>query len=99
MAGIYTPALTILTLLVLIAQVRLQHRINEHTFDQSYIQDARADLHFYLEQLVNELSKEFDDGSALQAMLIGAFAYATLEELESEQTISIATALNKRNIA
>ena len=49
MSGIYAPILAILTLLLLSIRVGLQGRMNEHTFDQSYVQDARADLHFYLE--------------------------------------------------
>lgn len=97
MAGIYSPILALLTLLLLLAQVKLQGRMNNHTFDQSFVQDARADLHFYLEQLANELSREFDDGSEIQTLLIAAFAYPGTEDLKDEMVMASAAALNKRH--
>lgn len=96
MAGIYSPILALLTLLLLLTQVKLQGRMNDHTFDQSFIQDARADLHFYLEQLATELSREFDDGSEIQTLLIAAFAYPGAEDLKGEKIMENAAALNKR---
>jgi len=97
MAGIYSPILAILTLVLLLTQVQLQSRMNEHTFDQSFVQNARDDLHFYLEQLVGELSREFDDGSEVQAMLVSVFAYAEIDDLKRAEVVATASALNKRN--
>ena len=96
MAGIYSPILVLLTLLLLLTQVKLQSRMNDHTFDQSFVQDARADLHFYLGQLENELSRKFDDGSEIQTMLIAVFAYPGSEDLKDEKIMANAAAINKR---
>ena len=96
MAGIYSPILSILTLVLLFAQVNLQVRMNEHTFDHGFVQDARADLHFYLDQLASELSREFDDGSEIRTRLIEVFAYSAVEDLADPKVMATAAALNIR---
>lgn len=97
LSGIYTPILSLLTLVVLLAQVRLQERMNEHTFDQSYVQDARSDVQYYLSELAREVSREFDDGSEVGAMLVSTFVYASVEELASEWFLQVGKALNWRH--
>lgn len=57
MSGIYTPILAVLTLLVLITQVRLQSKLNSHIFNQSFIEEARSDVRYTLEHLKSELEK------------------------------------------
>jgi len=57
MSGIYSPIIALLALMFLIMQVRLQNQINRHQYDQSFIQEARSDSHYYLEQLDRELDK------------------------------------------
>lgn len=97
MAGIYAPILAILTLVVLLAQVQLQSRLNEHTFDQGYVQDARADIHFYLEQLVHALSLEFAEGASVQSMLVTGFGRISEVELKEAKLIQAAEVFNQRS--
>ncbi|HJV68879.1 hypothetical protein, partial [Ideonella sp.] len=97
MSGIYTPILTLLTLAVLVAQVQLQASMNRHTFDQSFVQESRDRISFSLQQLAAELSREFDDGSEIKTMLIGAFAYANADTLGQPKVVEIAQALNRRH--
>src|ERR1035437_302475 len=95
MAGIYAPILAILTLCVLLVQVQLQGQLNEHTFDQGYIQDVRADLHFYLEQLAYEFRMEFSDGQDVVSILVSNFAYVSFSDLQQPQTVEIGKVLNR----
>lgn len=97
MSGIYTPILTLLTLAVLIAQVRLQASMNRHTFDQSFVQQARDQISFSLEQLAKEMSREFKDGSEIKELLIGEFAYANAERLSKPDVIAVAKSLNRQH--
>ncbi|MEX8518688.1 MAG: hypothetical protein AB3X44_09260 [Leptothrix sp. (in: b-proteobacteria)] len=96
MSGLYTPILSLLTIWVLAAQVRLQSDMNKHAFDQAYVQEARSDVQYYLSRLVQELAVEFDNGSAISGELIDVFAYASAQELCSQQYAVTAQALNRR---
>jgi hypothetical protein len=97
MSGIYTPILALLTLAVLLAQVRLQTDMNRHTFDQTFVQKAGENITFALEQLARELSREFDDGSELRKILIGAFANETVVGLAEPAVLEVAKSLNERH--
>jgi hypothetical protein len=57
MSGLYTPILALLTLSVLVIQVRMQTEMNKLAFDQQYITEARDDIQYYLFQLSNEVLK------------------------------------------
>ena len=96
MAGIYTPILAVLTLLVLLAQVGLQEKMNRHTFDQAFVQDARSDVHFYLDQIAQELARIYEDGHPIGPTLIEVFAYPAKPQLLVAPVADIAKALNKR---
>lgn len=96
MSGIYTPILSLLALFVLVAQVRLQNQINAHQFDQAYIQEARSDVEYYLEQLDHELSKVLDNGTTVREFLHTGFEFANLEELGSNRLLEIAREFNRR---
>jgi uncharacterized membrane protein len=96
MAGIYTPILTVLTLLVLLAQVGLQEKMNRHTFDHAFVQDARSDVHFYLDQIAKELGRIYEDGRPIGPTLIEAFSYSTNPQLLAAPLCDIAKALNKK---
>lgn len=96
MSGIYTPILSLLTLWVLAAQVRLQSDMNKHAFDQAYVQEARSDVQYYLSRLVQELAVEFDNGSEISGELIDVFAYTPVQELRSQQYAETAQVLNRR---
>lgn len=97
MSGIYTPILTVLTLIVLSFQVKLQGQLNEHTFDQSYIQDARSDVHFYLEQLVREVELKLSDDINIRASIINAFGYIPYSELQRSEVVEVAKALDRKH--
>jgi len=100
--GIYAPIFSFFALLVLISQARMQntqtrmqHEMNIYQHDQAYIEEARKDVEFYLEQLDRELTKEAI-GEALRGALQSGFARADMETLHSEQARSVAEELNRR---
>ena len=97
MSGLYTPILSLLTLWVLVAQVRLQGDMNKHAFDQAYVQEVRSDVQYYLSQMVVELAVEFNNGSAIGSELISVFAYASPEELRGQQYSEVAKVLNRKH--
>ena len=49
--GIYAPVAAFITLLIISGQLSSQVAFNKHQIDQSFLANAKADLHFYLEQL------------------------------------------------
>jgi hypothetical protein len=55
--GIYAPFAAFLTLLIISGQLSSQVGFNKHQVDQSFLANARADLHFYLDQLHQTLSR------------------------------------------
>ncbi|MDP8568269.1 hypothetical protein [Methylophilus aquaticus] len=97
MSGIYGPILTILTLLVLIFQLNLQEKLNRHTYDQAYVQEARADINFYLDQLSKAFASKFEDDKFVGQVLTDTFAYSTKQELLTSPLIEIAKALDKHH--
>ncbi len=49
--GIYAPVAAFITLLIISGQLSSQVAFNKHQIDQSFLANAKTDLHFYLEQL------------------------------------------------
>jgi hypothetical protein len=96
MSGIYGPILTALTLFVLIRQVLLQQATNKHMYDQAYLQTARTDSDFYLEQLVHVLDEHYEPGTATRSVLDHWFARATVEDLANGRLLQTAQTLNDR---
>jgi hypothetical protein len=96
MSGLYTPILSLLTLWVLAAQVRLQGEMNKHAFDQAYVQEVRSDVQYYLSQLTQEFAVEFDNGSAVGSELVNAFAYLSAKELREPNLTRTAQALDRK---
>lgn len=84
LSGIYTPLLTIITLLLLRRQIILQARMNDHQYDQAYVQQARSDVEFYLTELGRILNVSVGKGHTLGTFVAEAFEYATLANLDSE---------------
>lgn len=97
MSGIYTPILTLLTLAVLVAQFKLQASINRHTFDQSFVQQARDKITFSLEQLAIELSKDMEEGRQIKSSLFDKFAYAKAETLAMSSAVNVAKSINRQH--
>lgn len=73
MGGIYTPILSILTLLVLANQVFLQKQINTHHFDQAYISENRSDINFILNRLDHVLSRETVSGTPIKEIITNEY--------------------------
>jgi hypothetical protein len=75
MSGIYSPVLAFLALLVVYGQLKSQNRFQEHEIDQRYIEQNRADIHFYLEQLDRALQVKNPNGATLRQMLHDCFLF------------------------
>jgi hypothetical protein len=93
MAGIYGPILAVLTLVVLVMQIRLQRAqvllqqaTNKHAGDQAYLLNAKEDIDFYLEQLVKALAQFSGDHGNVKAKLHHLFARKATEELSDVWT-------------
>lgn len=96
MSGIYGPVIAFLAFIVLIFQVRMQGDTNKHMYDQAYIQEARADVEFYLARLEEILDKPSFNGETPRNVLHTAFQLATVEELSSEQLRGFGRTLNQQ---
>lgn len=101
MAGIYGPILAVLTFVVLLRQLRLQRQATEiqvettkHMFVQSFVQDARADIEFYLSELSGLLDTSLSNGLVPRLVLQGNFERVAPDQLRSEQLRDYANALN-----
>ncbi len=96
MSGIYGPILTVLTLAVLVVQVRMQSESNKHVYDQAHLQLAQADLTFYLCRLEAQLNAPVVSGVA-PAVILRSFMVGTLEELRNFQLRALAVDFNRRH--
>lgn len=97
MSGIYGPILSLLGFGVLIMQVNLQSQTNKHMFEQAYVQDARADLEYYLTQLARILNISWPhDLMVVRDELQYGFKYASIEDLKGNSCIEKARNLNMR---
>ena len=100
MSGLYTPILALLTLLVLVIQVRMQTEMNKLAFDQQYITEARDDIQYYIFQLSNEMLKKFnnfDSNATIQHELTSVFKYATIDDLQNSDYINAADKIRLSN--
>jgi hypothetical protein len=69
MSGLYSPLLAFLAFIVLIAQVRSQNVASKYQLDHAYIDQARADIEFYLIQLDLSLVQEIQPGLTTRDLL------------------------------
>lgn len=81
-SGIYSPLIAFIALLILFAQFKAQVSINEHQYDQTYIQENRKELNYYIEKMEEALDKHYQ-GQEIRIFLIDNFAFATEEQLKS----------------
>jgi uncharacterized membrane protein len=102
MSGIYSPIIAVVTLIVLAMQVALQSRqvelqkqINEHGVDQDYIQQARADLEFYVIQVHTALGPGTHYGNTIREILLDRFQPANAQTLGDEQLRLLASELDR----
>lgn len=94
MSGIYSPLFSFLALLVLIAQTKSQKQINEHQYDQSFILEARGDIHYFLDQLERALEVEIKPNVTFRNVLSASFIPAAGQALEPEDRKMLAWELN-----
>ena len=90
MSGIYAPIVAVTTLAVLLAQVGLQRRINEHSYNQAHFAQARTDLEFYAIQLAAKLDETALPGYTFRSVLHSNFQPATIAELDSDNLRTLA---------
>lgn len=96
-SGIYTPILSILTLIVLVAQIRIQASQTVHEHNQAYVHEARADVEYYLAQLGLELDKCVKDQVSVRQFLLDSFEYVDdLDTLRSKDFHQLAVEINRR---
>lgn len=94
MSGIYGPIISLLGFGVLIMQVQLQRQTNRHMFEQAYVQDARADLEFYVTQLSVVLNSAWGENSTVRDELQAYFMRVSLEDLRGSWCINKASHIN-----
>ena len=82
MGGVYAPIAAFLTLLLIAGQFRSQLEINKHQIDSTFLSNARADLHFYIEQLEKILQEpEQISNAPLSHAIITMFSSRSHDEL------------------
>ena len=95
MSGVYTPVLALLTLSVLVFQARIQQQLHKHELDQAYIQQARADVEFYVNRLSDLLSLRLPNGSTVREVLHHNFQPEAASQLDSELIRRLAKELDR----
>lgn len=86
MSGIYGPILAVLAFVVLTQQVRFQAQSNKHMFDHAHLQNAQADLAFYLLRLELALNERMQDvASAGDGASAGAFLESWYSNVPHQQ--------------
>jgi len=90
MSGIYSPIIAFIALFVLIGQSRAQISMNEHQFDQTYIQENRKDLDFYIDKLENYLVQGYDKELNIRSHLEASYLNLSNEELLSSTRVEFA---------
>jgi hypothetical protein len=100
MSGIYGPILALLAFGVLVVQVILQRQTTrlefenaKHMHDQVYLQDARADIQFYLTQMVEALDKVAVESHTARDVL-RIFERATVEQLSNAEVKRLSDSLD-----
>lgn len=82
--GIYAPFAALLTLLIISGQLSSQVGFNKHQIDQSFLANAREDLHFYLNQLHQTLDKHEELANVpLGYVLVTMFGSKSHEQLRA----------------
>lgn len=94
MSGLYGPILAWLAFGVVMVQAKMQGEANKHTYDQTYIQNARQDVDFYVTRLEGLLDKPTSNGSTPRDILISSFAFASIEQLSSDELKPLCRAMN-----
>lgn len=94
MSGIYTPILTLLTIAVLLFQAKLQKQLHDHELNQAYIQQARADIEFYVQRLDEAMSLPLSYGNTVREILHTQFQPTSVSDLSTDRVRSLARELD-----
>jgi hypothetical protein len=81
--GIYSPVAALTTLAILVRQVRLQHQMNVHEYDQAYLQNARGDIEFYAQKISEAMSEIVSPGQTAKQVLQQNFMRIQQSDLAS----------------
>lgn len=102
MSGIYSVFTAFATLILLTFQLRLQRKqvdlqrqINQHEYDLAYVQQSRADLEFYIQQLHQALETEIRVGNTIREVLLDCYCMANDEGLNDSRLLSLAVDLDR----
>lgn len=95
MAGIYSPMMAYLAYLFLAKQVQLQSQFSQYQIDLTLVQEARADMHFYLEQLDKLLTSELETEVTIRDFLLSNFEMADLTTLRTKDALAAAAKLHR----
>jgi hypothetical protein len=101
MAGIYSVFTALATLVLLSIQlyllkrqVDLQRQINDHETSLAYVQQVRADMEFYIQQLREALDHRLQYGNTVREVLIDKFCPSEAEQLNDDRLRALATELD-----
>lgn len=96
MSGVYSPLLALATLLVLASQLRLQRLIAAYQTDQTHIEQCRADIQYYLEQLDRVLQSKDQNNNTLRQVIHHHFQPRDTAGLENTKLLALAQSLNQQ---
>ncbi len=96
MAGIYSPLIALLALVVLRGQLHLQKLISNFQTDQTYIEQSRADIQYYLDQLDKALEIQVTPGKTLRQQLNEMFQHSDLAAIQSKKLQEAARRPNRQ---
>jgi hypothetical protein len=97
MSGIYSPIIAFVALFVLIGQSKAQTSMNKHHYDQTYIQENRKDLDYYINKLENYLDQSYDEKSTIAQYLEAHYLNLSNDELLSESRLELANVFTKKH--
>jgi hypothetical protein len=84
-SGVYSPIIAFIALLILLGQSIAQASLNQHQYDQTYIQENRKDLDFYIDKMESQLSKMTESGESVSDLLIRSLVNLNEEQLRSKE--------------
>ena len=84
LGGVYAPIAALVTLMIISIQLASQIGFNKHQIDQSFLANARADLHFYLDQIRQVANKHEQLANVpLGHVIVTMFSSKSHEQLRS----------------
>jgi hypothetical protein len=93
MSGIYPLILSVFTLIILVVQLFAQAIMNKNQQDYNYLKDTKEELHFYIDKLSIELTKDYPNNINIKDA-INSFAY---NDINSDNIKEKANALSLLN--